>query len=480
MGQQAVIRPVLRLMRPEQIADVHRHSVELLSRVGVRVDSEAARTRLRQAHAESLTPDGYWQLAPELVDWALSVAPAFIDIYDQRGAPAFRLGPDEPTRFGIGVTALYYQDPMTDELEPFGRRHMAQMAQLGDALPSLDAISTVGVIQDVPPAESDLIGTLELAANSVKPLVLLVSDEPAFPAALDLLEVLRGDLAARPCVIPYLNPISPLVLNQGTADKLISAVERGLPVIYSNYGMAGATTPLDPAGTLVLLNAELLAGLTFSQLVRQGAPVILGSLPAYFDMRGAGSFYDPASYLINLACAEMMAHYRLPHCGTSGSGMGYGPDLVASANQWMNHLTACIGRVGLAPFVGDNLGAKGFAPAIAVYADEIIAQARRFAAGFSLEHVGALLDEIAEVGPGGHFLISGTTLRQMRTAGFRSAILENLSMEAWQAQGCPQAAQRLRERTRAMLDSLRPPAEQAALLERGEAFIDRWRARKRA
>jgi trimethylamine--corrinoid protein Co-methyltransferase len=124
--------------------------------------------------------------------------------------------------------------------------------------------------------------------------------------------------------------------------------------------MAGATTPITPLGTLILLNAELLAGLVFAQLVREGTPVILGSLPAYFDMQTMASFYDTTSYLLNLACAEMMAAYALPHCGASGSGIGWGPDLVASGHQWMNHLLSCLGDVGLVPFVGDVLGSKAF------------------------------------------------------------------------------------------------------------------------
>ena len=85
------------------------------------------------------------------------------------------------------------------------------------------------------------------------------------------------------------------------------------PVIYSNYSMAGASTPLTPAGTLALLLAELLAGLTISQLIRPGAAISLGMLPVYFDMKTMMNFYDPQSVLINLACAEMMAHYGLPH-----------------------------------------------------------------------------------------------------------------------------------------------------------------------
>ena len=202
-----------------------------------------------------------------------------------------------------------------------------------------------------------------------------------------------------------------------------TTIERGLPFIYSNYGMAGATTPITPAGSLVVLNAELLAGLVLSQLMKEGTPVILGILPAYFDMRGMANFYDPLSYLLNLACAEMMAFYRLPHCGTSGSGMGWGPDVIVSGHLWANHLLSCLGKVGLAPFVGDNLGSTSISPAIIVYADEVIAQTRRLAAGFAVDEAAVALADIAEVGPGGNYLMAPGTLEHYRTAYFQSADL---------------------------------------------------------
>jgi hypothetical protein len=161
------------------------------------------------------------------------------------------------------------------------------------------------------------------------------------------LEHLHGDLAARPFVIPYFDPLTPLIINAGTADKMLVAIERGLPFIYSAYSMAGMSTPITPAGTLALMNAELLAGLVLSQLAQEGTPIILGILPAIFDMKTMVSFYDPQSLVMNLVCAEMMAHYRLPHCGTSGSGTGWGPDLLTAGMYWMNHVTSCIGKVGL-------------------------------------------------------------------------------------------------------------------------------------
>jgi trimethylamine--corrinoid protein Co-methyltransferase len=242
-------------------------------------------------------------------------------------------------------------------------------------------------------------------------------------------------------------------------------------LIYSNYGMSGASTPITPGGVLALMNAELLAGLTLGQLIRQGTPMILGSLPAYFDMKGKGSFYGSGSYLVSLACAEMMAHYRLPHAGTSGAGMGWGPDVIAAGHQWVNHLLSCIGKTGLAPFVGDNLSSMAYSPAVAVYADEVIAQARTFAQGFELDDGAVALDELARVGPGGDFLTSPSTLRLFRQAYYRSKVLPSLSLEEWQARGCPRAEDALRGYTQQLLDDLRAPEDHDELTAQGEAYI---------
>ncbi len=472
---QGTIRPHIAVLTEGQIAQVHEQSLRVLADVGLRVDGERARRLLVQAGARA-GENGRVFLPRELVEWALQVAPSAVEVYDRHGAYAFRLGegaPEPQARFGIGVTCLYHQDPQSDAVTPFTRRHMQSMVRLGGALPEFDLISTVGAVQDVEPDVSDLWAAVEMVANTTKPLVVLVADETAFPHVLDLLERLCGDLAARPFVIPYFNPLTPLVVNAATADKMGWAIERGLPFIYSSYGMAGATTPITPSGTLVLLQAELLAGLTLSQLMKEGTPVILGSLPAYFDMRGMGSFYDAHSYVLNLACAEMMTHYGLPHAGTSGSGIGWGPDPIAWGHQWMNHLTSCLGKVGLVPFVGDNLGSKAFSPVLAVYANDVIAQARRLARGLAFDDLTADVEEIERAGPAGSYLTSEMTLQLFRDAYYQSEVFPNLTLEAWQEQGCPRALDVLRRHTVQLLERASAPADHAELMAHGAEFIER-------
>lgn len=469
-------KPRISLLTAGQIEQVHAYALKILSRTGVRVDSDRIRETLAKKIGKSSIRDKTIHFPVETVEWALRSAPGKIDLYDRRGQPAFQLG-DGSLHFGIGVTALFYQDPLTNRLSPFSRRHMQDMVRLGSCLPHYDVISTVGIVQDVSPSLSDLYGSLEMIANTNKPLVLLVSDEKRFPDVIDLFTHLHGDLASHPFVLPYFNPVSPLVMNAGTVEKMELAIQRGLPVIFSNYGMAGTSTPLFPAGTLSLLLAELLAGLTISQIIKPGAPILLGMLPVYFDMKTMVNFYDPQSILLNLACAEIMEHYHLPHVGTSGSGTGWGADLIAADTYWMNTLTYSLTYGGLAPFVGDTLSSKVFSPNTVVYVHEVIDQSLRFACGFQLDDEYTALDEIDHIGPGGSFLAAPSTRKGYKTGYYPSPIFSHWSMEKWQAAGEPQASQVLQQYTIDLIASAPAPDDHESLLARGEEYIARLNSR---
>ncbi|NQV34396.1 MAG: trimethylamine methyltransferase family protein, partial [Phycisphaeraceae bacterium] len=426
------LKPNIRVMTQAQIDKIHQDALSILRETGIVIHDPGARDLFRKAIGKT-HDDERIRLPKELVQWAISSAPSDIRIYDRLGAPCFELKGDgsQDTVFGIGCTNLHYQDPFDNTIKPFHRKHMGAAAGLGQTLPQVDLVSTPGIIQDLPPDVADLIGVLEIIANTTKPLVMLISDWASFNPALDLVEHLCGDLSAKPFIIPYVNPVTPLVLNGETTKKMEAAIKRGLPVIFSNYGMSGATCPITPAGTLALLLAELLAGLVYSQLVKEGSPIILGSLPAAFDMKRAGSFYSPQTLLLNLACAEIVTAYGIPHCGTSGSGNGWGADLLASTTLCINHVTSCLGAAGMVPFVGGSFDSLVFSPELVVYADDLILQSRRFTSGFSLDDEAVGLSDIATVGPGGSFLSSSLTEKFFRDSQFTSTIWPFLSLDKW-------------------------------------------------
>ena len=456
----------------DQIEKIHQYSLEILSRAGVRVDSKKARKVFEKASLKA-DSENIIRISPDRVTWALKAAPSTVDVYNRSGDFVFRMGDAEnsQTRFGFGVTNLYYQDPESDRITPFTRKHMQLSARMAEPLDSFDVVSTVGILQDCAPEVADYYGTLEMVANTTKPLIVLVSKESCFESTLDLIEHLHGDLVGRPFCIPYFNPITPLVLNEGTTDKMAVTIKRGLPLIYNSTGMAGATSPITMAGTLALLNAEMLAGLVYSQLLKEGATIILGALPWQFDMQHLEHFYTPRTLPLNLACAEMMNYYGLPHSGSSGSGPGWSADLNAIGILWMNHLTGCLGKVGLAPFVGGKFGSVVFSPHFVVYSNEVIRQARLFSQGFDLDDNSVNLDEIKTIGPGGNFLMAEQTMLLFRDTHFKDGIWPFLSLEEWQTGKHPSADAVLRRHTSKLLENTNPPDDHDELIERGEAFI---------
>jgi len=474
LSNPGVIRPSLKLLSPDQINDVHQYSIRILEDTGIKVESKRALEIFSKSDAVRINNDVVF-LQQELIDHSIQLVPSNIEIFKKNGDHAFHLGKKQghETWFGIGVTNTWFQNIEKGDVELFTRKHMQQSTKLGDLLGNYDMVSTLGIPSDVNPEDIDLFSALDMYANTDKPLILLISGEDKINAVLDLLYFLQGDISEKPFCIPYVNPITPLVLNRETSDKMIASIQNNLPLIYSNYGMYGGTSPITEGGTLALLNAELLAGLVFAQLIKEGSKIILGSLPAAFNMSSMGSRYTPSSYLINLACAELMDYYEIPHCGTSGSTSGRGPDLLASENFWVNHLSSCLGKIGCVPFVGSNFDSVAFSPATVVLSDQIIGKARNFARGFTLSDETVNLQEIHNVGQGGVFFTSEQTLAMLAEPSTGNDIFQSLSLESWKAQNMPTAEDELIQASRDLYAKAAKASEDAMdIIYKGEAFIN--------
>ncbi len=467
------VRPRLQLLNHEQMNEVHQYSISILENTGIKVESKAAIKIFKKSDAVKIKNEVVYIMG-ELINHAIKQAPSNIDVFNKTGNIAFQLGKKQgnETHFGIGVTNTWFQDIESNRVELFTRKHMQHSTKLGDLLDNYDMISTLGIPSDVAAEKSDLYSTLDMYANTTKPLILLISGDKKINTVIELLSFLHGDISAKPFCIPYLNPITPLVLNKATTDKMIACIDHNLPFMYSNYSMYGGTSPVTEGGSLALLNAELLAGLVFSQLIKERSKIILGSLPAAFNMTTMGSFYTPTSYLLNLACAEMMNFYEIPHCGTSGSNNGRGADLLASGDLWQNHLTSCIGKIGCAPFVGGNFDSMAFSPTTVVLSNHIIGEARKFAKGFTLNDKCVNLHEIENVGHGGNYFTSEQTLASLHELSTTNAIWPSLSLDAWKKQNMPTAEKELIDYTKDLFSKAKKASEDTTdLIKKGEDYI---------
>ncbi len=466
-------KPVLNILSEEGINRVHEYSLQILKEVGIRVDSEDARELFNKCE-EIRHDENVYYFSPQIVNWAIGKAPSGIDVFNRLGERCFTLGNGQKdTVFGIGVTNPNYHDIEADEIVPFTRSHTRIAAGLCETLPGYDLLSTPGIVQEEPLSSTDLISTADMLSGTTKPLSLLVSEDGQFEKVLEMVLKVTGLPSDKPCIIPYFNPVTPLVINDSTVKKMLLTVRYGFPFIYSNYSMYGATTPITPGGTIAILNAELLAGLVLSQLIREGTPVVLGSLPASFDMKNMGTSYLPATNQMNAICAEMMDHYNIPHAGTSGSSNGWAGDVQSAGLLWLNHLTAVCGKTGLVPFVGGNFDSMVFSPELVVLSGQVIKGSREFASEFVLDDNSVNIREIKEVGPGGNFLTSNQTIQALPDLRKRPAELwDNLTFEKWEQLDKPKAENILREKTLELINNPDVPDDHEEIRLLTEEFIN--------
>jgi trimethylamine--corrinoid protein Co-methyltransferase len=158
-----------------------------------------------------------------------------------------------------------------------------------------------------------------------------------------LAEIIAGGAAAlrENPIISFIACVfkSPLQLVQDTADKVFDIVEAGLPLVISSSPQGGSSAPIQEAGMVAQINAEILAGVTLTQLIRKGAPVLYGSVPVRARMDDLHDLYGcPEFNQYNIDCAQMARFYNIPCYSTAGVGDAKTPGAQAVFEKLLTQL----------------------------------------------------------------------------------------------------------------------------------------------
>ena len=217
--------------------------------------------------------------------------------------------------------------------------------------------------------------------------------------------------------------------------------------------------PVTAAGVCAQTLAEALGGMTFVQLVRPGAPVVLGSFASSMSMQsGAPTFGTPEPALVLYVMAALARRLGVPFrsggslCGSKiadaqaayESAATLQPTVLAGVNFVLHAAGWLEGglTVGYEKFIldADQCGMMGV-----------------FVEGVDMSENGQALDAIRTNEPGTHFLGSAHTLANFETAFYRSDVADNNSFEQWQEDGSLDAAQRANRIWKRMLADYEAP-----------------------
>lgn len=132
---------------------------------------------------------------------------------------------------------------------------------------------------------------------------------------------------------------SPLQVVDETAEKVFAIVEAGLPLVISSSPQGGSSAPIQEAGMVAQINAEILVGITLTQLIKEGAPVLYGSVPVRARLDDLHDLYGcPEFNQYNIDCVQMARFYSVPCYSTAGVGDAKVPGMQATFEKLFTHL----------------------------------------------------------------------------------------------------------------------------------------------
>ncbi len=306
----------LGMFTDDELAELHRATLDVLQNGGLLVMNDEAQEIFYSHGCEVDKKTNIVKIPPYLVEEAIRSAPSKVLLaarnpkYDTV-LEATRVA---NTTFGVAVEIL---DSETGKVRETTNQDLAETAILADAADGVDVYSMAATPRDVPSAIEDLTAAETAFINCSKHFhhvdVLTTDGVRAFFEMGAAIAGSAEQMKKRPLCSILICPVSPMQLSPECCEVVIESARLGIPCNVLSMALSGATSPVTNAGTLLVHNAEVLGGITLSQLTKKGAPVIYGSSTTMFDMSCVTAPVGaPELGMISAAVAKLAQYYNLP------------------------------------------------------------------------------------------------------------------------------------------------------------------------
>ena len=315
---------------------------------------------------------------------------------------------------------------------------------------------------------------------SDKPFMGSVTEPSRAQDSVEMAGVLFGEDFVRDNTVmtSLININSPMTFDGVMMGALEIYAANNQAAIISPFIVGGAMAPVSVAGTLTQVLAETMAGVAYSQLIRPGAPVIMGAFVTSIDMNsGAPTFGTPEASHITYGAGQLARRLGLPF-RSAGSFCGSKLPDAQAAYETSNSL-----QMGLLSGVNFMLHSCGWLEGglvasfekFVMDADQL-GTLHHFARGVEMDENGQAMDALREVGPGGHYLGCAHTQANFKTAFWRSDLFDYKPFETWDEEGARDTQALATIRVKRMLDTYQQPALDPAIAEALDAFVAKKKA----
>ena len=247
----------------------------------------------------------------------------------------------------------------------------------------------------------------------------------------------KAALAEKPRFISILCSRTPLGYDDRMLGAIMEYARAGMPQLISSLSIAGATSPVTLEGTLVVQNAEILAGIVLCQILREGAPVVFSGSSSSAAMRfGTLSIGAPEMAVNTAATAQMARFYGIPSRGGGALSDAKAPDAQAGFESMMSQLMATLSGIN---FVLHSAGILESYITTSyekfIIDDEICGMCKRIKKGEEIRPEKLAEEIIKQVGPGGEYLTHKHTFQNFRKEFYAPIMEERNNFIQWTKKG---------------------------------------------
>jgi trimethylamine--corrinoid protein Co-methyltransferase len=466
--------PVYSMVPDEAIELIHGESLKMLEEVGCEFRDAEAVSMWRQAGAD--VQGTRIRIDRGLLLSLVSKVPSEFTLNARNPARTVRVG-GKNTIFVPMYGAPYVRD--LDGNRRYGSlkdlNNFHRLAYMQPALHSSSSIICEPMEIPVPKRHLHIVHSA--LKHSDKPFMGIVTSRERAEDVMKMAGIVFGDAYVKDntVLVSITNCNSPLVWDATMLDAMKVYARHNQPLILAPFALCGASTSASAVGAVAQVNAEALAGVAFTQLVRPGSPQIYGQFMVTVDMKsGAPMGGTPEAAQMMYLMGALARKYKLPwrtsgfHVGSkiNDAQAGYEANMLmhaailAGANYiwhvagWLEAGLTC----GYSKFMTDCEQLIGW---------------YKYAGGLKFDDFKDAMAAIREVGPAGHFLGTQHTLEHFESAFFMPSIMDFNSFEQWSAEGGKDHDTRGRERAAAMLAAYEEPRLDDGVAEGLSEFIAR-------
>ena len=464
-----------RIVSDDELEAIHQASLSVLSDTGIDVLLPEAQERFVAAGC-SLDGERV-RFDPEMVMETISTVPSEFLLEARNPAHNVMIGGDN-----VVFTAVA-SPPNSGDLA--GGRRTGNHTDFQNLVRLSQHLNAIQIHGGYPVEPADLHASIR-HLHAIRDISLLSDKAPnAYSLGVDrnrdALEIIRlangmaeDEVDDHTIVTTVINTSSPLRLDHPMCNGIIEYSSRNQCCIITPFTLAGAMAPVTVAGAVVQQNAEALAGICLSQLVRPGAPAVYGGFTSNVDMKsGSPAFGTPEFMQSAILGGQLARRYGFPY-RSSNVNAANTVDAQAAYESVFSLWGAIMGGANIV-FHGAGWLEGGLRASFEkmVLDADLISMVGRFLAPFALDDDALALDAIAEVGPGGHFFGTQHTQDRYRDAFFSPMVSDWRNFESWDEAGAPTADQKLSELYPALLEEYTEPPIQDDRRAAIEDFVGR-------